>query len=76
MIGADLGPQLEGFDAKLVETGRYNSKSEVMGEGIHLIQERDLDEAAPGRLSHLGVKRRASIDSVPMPTASSSGVWT
>lgn len=34
MIGADLGPQLERFVAKLVGTGRCNSKSEVMGEGI------------------------------------------
>lgn len=41
MISADLGPQLERFVAKLVETGRYNSKSEVLREGIRLIQERE-----------------------------------
>jgi antitoxin ParD1/3/4 len=41
MISADLGPQLENFVAKLVETGRYNSKSEVLREGIRLIQERE-----------------------------------
>lgn len=41
MISADLGPQLEKFVAKLVETGRYNSKSEVLREGIRLIQERE-----------------------------------
>jgi len=41
MISADLGPQLESFVAKLVETGRYNSKSEVLREGIRLIQERE-----------------------------------
>jgi antitoxin ParD1/3/4 len=41
MISADLGSQLEGFVAKLVETGRYNSKSEVLREGIRLIQERE-----------------------------------
>ena len=41
MISADLGPQLEGFVSKLVETGRYNSKSEVLREGIRLIQERE-----------------------------------
>ena len=41
MINADLGSQREGFVAKLVETGRYNSKSEVLREGIRLIQERD-----------------------------------
>ena len=41
MISADLGTQLETFVAKLVETGRYNSKSEVLREGIRLIQERE-----------------------------------
>jgi antitoxin ParD1/3/4 len=41
MISADLGSQLEGFITKLVETGRYNSKSEVLQEGIRLIQERE-----------------------------------
>ncbi|MCB1347761.1 MAG: type II toxin-antitoxin system ParD family antitoxin [Maritimibacter sp.] len=41
MISADLGPQLETFVSSLVETGRYNSKSEVLREGIRLIQERE-----------------------------------
>lgn len=41
MISADLGTQLETFVTSLVETGRYNSKSEVLREGIRLIQERE-----------------------------------
>lgn len=41
MISADLGTQLESFVSNLVETGRYNSKSEVLREGIRLIQERE-----------------------------------
>ncbi len=41
MISADLGPQLETFVTSLVEAGRYNSKSEVLREGIRLIQERE-----------------------------------
>ncbi len=41
MISADLGRQLEGFVAELVKTGRYNSKSEVLREGVRLIQERE-----------------------------------
>jgi antitoxin ParD1/3/4 len=41
MISADLGPKLESFVAKLVESGRYNSKSEVLREGIRLIEERE-----------------------------------
>jgi antitoxin ParD1/3/4 len=41
MISADLGAQLEAFVARLVESGRYNSKSEVLREGIRLIQDRE-----------------------------------
>jgi len=46
MISADLGRPLESFVAKLVESGRYNSKSEVLREGIRLIQEREARLAA------------------------------
>lgn len=46
MISADLGPQLEALVAKLVETGRYNSKSEVLREGVRLIQDRETRLAA------------------------------
>lgn len=46
MISADLGKQLEAFVAGLVETGRYNSKSEVLREGVRLIQERETKLAA------------------------------
>jgi antitoxin ParD1/3/4 len=56
MISADLGPQLESFVAKLVETGRYNSKSEVLREGIRLIQERE------ARLSALDLALARGLD--------------
>jgi len=46
MISAELGQQLEGFVAELVEKGRYNSKSEVLREGVRLIQERETRLAA------------------------------
>jgi antitoxin ParD1/3/4 len=46
MISADLGKPLESFVAGLVETGRYNSKSEVLREGVRLIQEREARLAA------------------------------
>lgn len=46
MISADLGVQLEHFVATLVETGRYNSKSEVLREGVRMIQEREARLAA------------------------------
>jgi antitoxin ParD1/3/4 len=41
MISADLGQKLETFVSQLVETGRYNSKSEILREGVRLIQERE-----------------------------------
>lgn len=46
MISADLGFQLESFVSRLVETGRYNSKSEVLREGVRLVQEREARLAA------------------------------
>jgi antitoxin ParD1/3/4 len=46
MISADLGRRLETFVAELVEAGRYNSKSEVLREGVRLIHERETRLAA------------------------------
>ena len=46
MISADLGQQLESFVAELVATGRYGSKSEVLREGVRLIQDRETHRAA------------------------------
>lgn len=46
MISADLGQNLETFVARLVESGRYNSKSEVLREGVRLVQEREARLAA------------------------------
>lgn len=40
-VSADLGKTLEKFLTKLVATGRYHSKSEVLREGVRLIQERE-----------------------------------
>lgn len=45
-MSADLGEALEGFVTKLVATGRYHSKSEVLREGVRLIQEREARLAA------------------------------
>jgi antitoxin ParD1/3/4 len=46
MISADLGQQLENFVTSLVATGRYNSKSEVLREGVRLIHDRETRLAA------------------------------
>ena len=42
----DLGRELEKFVSGLIKSGRYNSKSEVLREGVRLIQERELRLAA------------------------------
>ncbi|MBR1088894.1 type II toxin-antitoxin system ParD family antitoxin [Bradyrhizobium manausense] len=62
-VSADLGEALENFVTKLVASGRYHSKSEVLREGVRLIQEREarlavldaaiargLDDADAGRV--------------------------
>lgn len=45
-ISAELGSQLEAFVTQLVESGRYNSKSEVLREGVRIIQDRETKLAA------------------------------
>ncbi|HVX73857.1 MAG: type II toxin-antitoxin system ParD family antitoxin [Devosia sp.] len=47
-ISADLGETLEAVVNDLVANGRYNSKSEVLREGVRLVQER---EAALAKLT-------------------------
>jgi antitoxin ParD1/3/4 len=42
----DLGKPLEKFVTGLVKSGRYNSKSEVLREGVRLVQERETRLAA------------------------------
>ncbi|MDQ0468151.1 type II toxin-antitoxin system ParD family antitoxin [Labrys wisconsinensis] len=43
---AELGPRLEAFVTSLVKTGRYNSRSEVIREGLRLVEEREKRLAA------------------------------
>lgn len=45
-ISADLGKPLEEFVENLVKSGRYGSKSEVLREGVRLVQEREAKLAA------------------------------
>jgi antitoxin ParD1/3/4 len=46
MISADLGERLEAYVSQLVASGRYNSKSEILREGVRLIEERETRLAA------------------------------
>lgn len=59
MISADLGKNLEGYVQELVEGGRYGSKSEVLREGVRLIQERETQQEA---LKALITKGMADIE--------------
>ena len=42
----DLGEKLEGIVHQLVGKGRYNSRSEILREGVRLIHERETRLAA------------------------------
>jgi len=46
MISAELGKQLESYIQQLVDAGRYGSKSEVLREGVRLVQDRETKLAA------------------------------
>jgi antitoxin ParD1/3/4 len=58
-ISADLGEMLEKVVNDLVENGRYNSKSEVLREGVRLVQER---EARLRQLDAMLAAGQADID--------------
>ncbi|HEX8239856.1 MAG TPA: type II toxin-antitoxin system ParD family antitoxin [Allosphingosinicella sp.] len=69
MISADLGRQLEAFVTELVDTGRYNSKSEVLRDGVRLIHEREtrlaaLDASIGRGLADADAGRTKSADDV------------
>ena len=68
-ISADLGASLEKYVAELVASGRYNSKSEVIREGIRLVQEREarlrvLDTAIARGIGAAEAGRTKSADAV------------
>jgi antitoxin ParD1/3/4 len=37
----NLGPQLESYVTDLVKSGRYTSRSDVLREGVRLVEERE-----------------------------------
>ena len=45
-ISANLGTQLEAYVTGLVESGRYGSQSDVLCEGVRLVQEHESQLAA------------------------------
>ncbi len=68
-ISADLADQLESYVTTLVRAGRYRSKSEVLREGVRLVQEREarlalLDAAIARGLADADAGRTTSADTV------------
>ena len=68
-ISVDLGGSLEGFIDELLRSGRYNSKSEVLREGVRLVQEREarlsvLDAAIARGLADADAGRTAPAEAV------------
>ena len=57
-ISAELGDVLEQAVTALVASGRYNSKSEVLREGVRLVQERE------ARLAQLEAKLKVGMDQI------------
>jgi antitoxin ParD1/3/4 len=65
----DLGKKLEFVVSKLVSGGRYNSRSEVLREGVRLVQERErrlesLDRALDRGLADADAGRVTPIEEV------------
>lgn len=65
----DLGRQLEKFVSSLVSAGRFNSKSEVLREGLRLLEEREkrlaaLDVAIEQGRADIAAGRSKSADEV------------
>ncbi len=68
-ISADLGEKLEAVVNDLVANGRYNSKSEVLREGVRLVQEREaalrrLDQAIDAGLADVAAGRMRDAEEV------------
>ncbi len=62
-MNVSLTPELEAYVARKVETGRYNSASEVVREALRLLEERDHSrEARIARFDRELQARLASLD--------------
>ena len=55
-VSAELGQRLEEVLETLVASGRYNSKSEVLREGVRLVEEREMRLLALDRALAIGLE--------------------
>ena len=58
-----IGKHFEGFIQKLIESGRYSTASEVIRDGLRMIEEREQDREA--KLEWLRVEIQKGLDSGP-----------
>jgi antitoxin ParD1/3/4 len=68
-VSADLGEILEKFVSDLVASGRYGSKSEVLREGVRLVQDREsrlaaLDASIARGVADADARRLNPVDEV------------
>jgi antitoxin ParD1/3/4 len=61
-VSAELGRRLEDIVETLVASGRYNSKSEVLREGVRLVEEREKRLMALDRALEAGLAEADSGD--------------
>ncbi|TWB24693.1 antitoxin ParD1/3/4 [Nitrospirillum amazonense] len=61
----NLGPQLEGVVDQLVQSGRYNSRSEVLRDGVRLLHEREVRLAALDAALKRGLEDADAGDVLP-----------
>ena len=59
----NIGPHFESFIESLIENGRYSTPSEVIREGLHLIEERE--QRRKVKLDALRAEIQKGFDSGP-----------
>jgi antitoxin ParD1/3/4 len=74
----DLGKRLENYVSDLIRVGRYNSRSEVLREGVRLVEEREkrltvLDAAIERGLADADAGRVKPISEVASRLAAKYG---
>ncbi|MCC0806636.1 type II toxin-antitoxin system ParD family antitoxin [Methylobacterium sp. W2] len=77
-ISADLGPKIEGYVSTLVENGRFSSRSDVLREGVRLLEEREnqlsaLDAAIDRGLADVDAGRHSPANEVATRLATRYG---
>ena len=65
----NLGEQLEAFIDEAVSKGRYGSRSEVLREGVRLVQEREAKWARFEQEMHTAIAQADAGETIPLDEA-------